>query len=93
MQPCGIVTRVLLVLYVVDFAFGAPAAVRESLLMPVNVGVLVAEDGAATPQKRYNPLDDWSITNTAVQWAARQHNNRGQGRTGTYILLRWPISR
>ena len=35
--------------------------------MPVDVGVLVAEGGAATPQKRYDPLDDWLTTDTVVR--------------------------
>ncbi|KAN0113922.1 hypothetical protein V8E52_007230 [Russula decolorans] len=63
MQRCKIVTTWILILFIVNFALGAPAAARERLEM--SVGVDVAERGTATSQKRYDPLDDWSTTNAA----------------------------
>ena len=62
MRRCKIVTWIV-ILSIVNFALGAPAAVRERLEMPVDVDV--AEGGTATSQKRYDPLDDWSTTNSA----------------------------
>jgi hypothetical protein len=64
MRRCRIVTWIL-ILSIVNFALGAPAAVREGLEMSVDVDV--AEGGTATSQKRYDPLDSdaWSTTNAA----------------------------
>jgi hypothetical protein len=62
MQRCKMVTWIVF-LSIVNFALGAPAAVRERLEM--SFGVDVAEGGTATSQKRFDPLDDWSTTNAA----------------------------
>jgi hypothetical protein len=62
MRRCKIVTWIL-ILSIINFALGAPAAVRGRLEMSVDVDV--AECGTATSQKRYDPLDDWSTTNSA----------------------------
>lgn len=62
MRPCKVVTWIL-ILSIVNFALGAPAAVRERLEMLADVDV--AERETATSRKRYDPLDDSSTTNTA----------------------------
>jgi hypothetical protein len=62
MRRCKIVTWIL-ILSIINFALGAPAAVRGRLETSVDVDV--AECGIATSQKRYDPLDDWSTTNSA----------------------------
>ena len=74
MRSRGIVTWIL-ILSIVDFALAAPVAVRERLVLPVDVDVLVVEGGAATSQKRYDPLDDWSTSNAADQPPASQSLN------------------
>lgn len=64
MRRCKIVTCIL-ILSVVNFALGAPAAARGRLGMSVEVDV--AEGGTATSQKRFDTSesDDWSTTNEA----------------------------
>jgi hypothetical protein len=63
MRRCKIVTWIL-ILSVVNFALGAPAAVRQRL------GVSdVAEDWTATLQKRNDPLDDDRSTGTNLNVA------------------------
>ena len=62
MRRCKIVTWIL-ILSIVNFALGAPTVVQERLVTSVDVDV--AEGGTATSQKRYDPLDDWSTSNTA----------------------------
>ena len=62
MRRCKIVTWIL-ILSIVNFALGAPAAVRERLVISADVDV--AERGIGTSRKRYDPLDDSSTTNIA----------------------------
>jgi hypothetical protein len=62
MRCCKIVAWIV-ILSIVDFALGAPAAVREGLEMSVDVDV--AEGGTATSQKRYDSSNDWSSSNAA----------------------------
>ncbi len=62
MRHCKIVTCII-ILSILNFALGAPAAVREGPEMSVDVDV--AQGGTATSQKRFDPLDDWSTTNAA----------------------------
>ena len=56
-----------IILSIINFALGAPLAVQQELETSVDVDV--AEGGAATSQKRTNPLDvfddNWSTTNAA----------------------------
>ena len=62
MRRCNLVTWIV-ILSIVNFALGAPAAVQEGLQMSVDVDV--GECGTATSQKRYDSLDEWSTTNAA----------------------------
>lgn len=64
MRCCKIVTSIL-ILSIVNLAFGAPATVRERLEMMFDVDVAEGASGTATSQKRHDPLDDWSTTNAA----------------------------
>ncbi|KAF8490457.1 hypothetical protein F5888DRAFT_1741418 [Russula emetica] len=68
MRQRKLITRTLLILFivnqVVDFAFGAPVAVREKLEGCIDADV--TEDGTATLQKRVNPVEEGS-TNMAGQ--------------------------
>ncbi|KAI0279560.1 hypothetical protein BGY98DRAFT_967936 [Russula aff. rugulosa BPL654] len=62
---CSKIVTLISILSIVNFALGAPAAVREGLEMSIDVGV--AEGGMATSQRRTrnHPLDDQSTSNTA----------------------------
>lgn len=59
MRRCRIVTWIL-ILSIVNFALGAPTAVRKGLEMSVDLDVV--EGGTATSQKRWDPPDAWSTT-------------------------------
>ena len=63
MRRCKLVTWTL-ILSIINFALGAPAAVREGLGMPVDVDV--ADGGTAMSRKRNDPLDDGSTSNAAA---------------------------
>jgi hypothetical protein len=62
MRRCKIVTWIL-ILSIVNFALGAPAAVRERSEMSVDVDVV--EGGTVMSQKRFDSSDDESATNAA----------------------------
>jgi hypothetical protein len=62
MRRCKIVTWIL-ILSIVNFVLGAPAAVRERSEMSVDVDV--AEGGTVMSQKRFDSSDDESATNAA----------------------------
>jgi hypothetical protein len=81
MRLCKIVTWIV-ILSIVNFALGAPAAVRERLEMSVDVDV--AEGGTTTSHKRNDPSDDWSTTTTPLNlnpsdldrfWEELEHND------------------
>ncbi|KAI0278055.1 hypothetical protein BGY98DRAFT_1186778 [Russula aff. rugulosa BPL654] len=62
MRHCKIVTWIL-ILSIVNFALGAPAALRGRLEMSVDVDV--AKGGTAMSRKWYDPMDDSSTSNAA----------------------------
>jgi hypothetical protein len=86
MRCCKIITWIL-ILSIINFALGAPAAIRERLDMSVDVDV--AEGGTATWQKRYDPLDDWSTTTTPSSLSPsdldRFWEELGEEQNGWYI--------
>ena len=73
MRRCKIVTWTL-ILSIINFALGAPAAVREGRL-EMSVDVDVADGGTAMSQKRNDPLDDGSTSNAAAtSWKSSDVN-------------------
>jgi hypothetical protein len=93
MRRCKVVTWIL-ILSIVNFALGAPAAVREKLKMSVDVDV--AEGETATSQRRYDPLDDWSTTTTPSSLNPsnldRLWEGLGEEQNGWYIPPQTPES-
>lgn len=69
MRHCKIDTWIL-ILSIIYFALGAPAAVRESLEMSVDVDVVKGR--TATSQKRFDSSDEWSTTDTGNRPATPQ---------------------
>ena len=55
-----ILTRTLLILFIINFALAAPVAVRER--PEVRLGANVKRDVTAAPQKRWDPLDEGEPT-------------------------------